>query len=69
MACAYSKGMIKKHSFLHLPSGCFPYIHFRVVLQEEDGCFPLDGPEKVLLVSRQRHGVADDHNLGGSIWN
>ncbi len=69
MGRAYSKGMIKKHSSRYIPSFNSLYIHFSVVLQEQDNRVSLKGTEDALLFSRQRHGVADDHNLGGSIWN
>ena len=75
MGRAYSKGMIKKHSSRYIPSVNFLYIHFSVVLQEQDnhvflkGNFPWRETEDALFFSRQRYGVADDHNFGGSIWN
>jgi len=41
MGCAYSKGMIKKNSSRYIPLVTFLYIHFSVVLQEQDNCvFP-----------------------------
>ena len=59
MGRAYSKGMIKKHSSRYIPSCSFLYIHFGVVLQEQDnyafptGKFSGGKMEDALLFFRQ----------------